>query len=86
MGFDPITSTHKIGSITPSSYYCDIAFDFFFLLLLLFLLQAATTNFRDDFLTNYKLDSAGILWAGSYGPNTSARQKSEPSDARILEI
>jgi hypothetical protein len=42
-----------------------------------------TTNFRDDFLTNYKLDSVGILWAGSYGPNTSAHQKSEPSDAWI---
>jgi hypothetical protein len=82
MGFDPIKSTHKIGSITPSSYYYDIPFNL--LLLLLFLLQVATANFRDDFLTKCKLDSVGIFWVGSYGPNTSACQKSEPSNARIL--
>ena len=37
-----------------------------------------------DFLENRVLGSAKILWEGSYGPNTSARQKSEPSNAQIL--
>ena len=36
-----------------------------------------------DFLENRVLCLAEILWEGSYGPNTSACQKLEPSDARI---
>jgi hypothetical protein len=36
-----------------------------------------------DFLENRVLGLAEILWEGSYGPNTSAHKKSEPSDARI---
>jgi hypothetical protein len=37
-----------------------------------------------DFLENRVLGLAEFLWEGSYGPNTSTRKKSEPSDARIL--
>jgi hypothetical protein len=35
------------------------------------------------FLENRVLGLAEFFWEGSYGPNTSAHQKSEPSDARI---
>ena len=37
-----------------------------------------------DFLKNHVLGLAGFLWEGSYGPNTFAQRKLEPSDARIL--
>jgi hypothetical protein len=36
-----------------------------------------------DFLENRVLGLAEFLWEGSYGLNTSALKKSEPSDAWI---
>jgi hypothetical protein len=36
-----------------------------------------------DFLKNRVLGLDEILWEGSYGPNTSAHQKSKPFNAHI---